>query len=204
MDYMILMGYGVGWWLGYDYQLIPLHMGIYGGTWMDIAGYREGYGGGTQGELGITNPKPYFGLEQAEFTHTALIEVQPPACATLRLNRPEWDVIGVTPTFELPGIKFVCDCDVRRVLSGIRRGDDDGIVALLNSPYLRHKNTIVLDALFSDNKWCCILAAHNSPYNRARSSFSSPRCRMTVREKHKLNPIPLCLLQGIHYQIAYG
>lgn len=34
-----------------------------------------------------------LGLEKAGFHHAALIEIEPPACATLRLNRPEWNVI---------------------------------------------------------------------------------------------------------------
>ncbi|MFR0556104.1 DNA cytosine methyltransferase [Pseudoscardovia radai] len=34
-----------------------------------------------------------LGLEQAGFEHVALVEIEPPACATLRLNRPTWNVI---------------------------------------------------------------------------------------------------------------
>lgn len=33
------------------------------------------------------------GLERAGFDHVAVVEIEPPACATLRLNRPEWNVI---------------------------------------------------------------------------------------------------------------
>ena len=34
-----------------------------------------------------------LGLEQAGIAHTGLIEIDSHACATLRLNRPEWNVI---------------------------------------------------------------------------------------------------------------
>ena len=33
-----------------------------------------------------------LGLEQAGFNHSALIEIEPDYAATLRLNRPNWDV----------------------------------------------------------------------------------------------------------------
>lgn len=34
-----------------------------------------------------------LGLEMAGFEHSALVEIEPPACATLRLNRPAWNVV---------------------------------------------------------------------------------------------------------------
>ena len=35
-----------------------------------------------------------IGLEKAGFEHLALVELEPIACDTLRLNRPEWNVIN--------------------------------------------------------------------------------------------------------------
>jgi DNA (cytosine-5)-methyltransferase 1 len=34
-----------------------------------------------------------LGLERAGFRHEVLVEIEPPACATLRLNRPNWNVV---------------------------------------------------------------------------------------------------------------
>lgn len=34
-----------------------------------------------------------LGLEQAGFEHAALVEIEPSACQTLRINRPEWNII---------------------------------------------------------------------------------------------------------------
>jgi len=36
-----------------------------------------------------------LGLEQAGFEHLALVEIEPLACQTLKINRPEWNVIEV-------------------------------------------------------------------------------------------------------------
>jgi site-specific DNA-cytosine methylase len=34
-----------------------------------------------------------LGLEQAGFDHVSLIEIEAPACQTLRMNRPNWQVV---------------------------------------------------------------------------------------------------------------
>lgn len=34
-----------------------------------------------------------LGLETAGFEHVRLVEIEPPACQTLRINRPHWDVV---------------------------------------------------------------------------------------------------------------
>jgi len=42
-----------------------------------------------------------LGLELAGFQHEGLIEIEPPACTTLRQNRPKWNVIeGDLCTFD--------------------------------------------------------------------------------------------------------
>jgi len=35
-----------------------------------------------------------IGLEQAGFEHLALVEIESIACETLRLNRPNWNIIN--------------------------------------------------------------------------------------------------------------
>lgn len=35
-----------------------------------------------------------IGLERAGFVHLVLVEIEPKACETLRLNRPHWNIIG--------------------------------------------------------------------------------------------------------------
>ena len=50
-----------------------------------------------------------LGLEMAGFEHGALVEIDPAACTTLRLNRPQWNVI---------------DCDVHNFSGVSYRGAD--------------------------------------------------------------------------------
>ena len=42
-----------------------------------------------------------LGLEKAGFKHLSLVEIEPLACQTLRVNRPEWDVIQGASNWEL-------------------------------------------------------------------------------------------------------
>lgn len=46
-----------------------------------------------------------LGLEQAGFSHVALVEIDPSACDTLRINRPQWNVIE-TDVKEFSAKKF--------------------------------------------------------------------------------------------------
>lgn len=46
-----------------------------------------------------------LGLELAGFTHRAAVEIDPDACETLRLNRPEWDVLELD-VHKLDGREF--------------------------------------------------------------------------------------------------
>src|SRR5690242_11051503 len=49
-----------------------------------------------------------LGYEQAEIDHAGLVELDKHACATLRLNRPDWNVIETDlNTFDGSGFKGV-------------------------------------------------------------------------------------------------
>lgn len=53
-----------------------------------------------------------LGLELAGFEHAALVEIEPPACATLLLNRPDWNIVqGDVREFDgrkYRGVELVC------------------------------------------------------------------------------------------------
>lgn len=46
-----------------------------------------------------------LGLEQAGFVHEALVEIDPHACNTLRMNRPQWNVVQ-TDVRDFSGLPF--------------------------------------------------------------------------------------------------
>jgi len=49
-----------------------------------------------------------LGLEMAGFDHEALVEIEPPACSTLRANRPNWQVFETDlRTFSAKGYKGI-------------------------------------------------------------------------------------------------
>lgn len=49
-----------------------------------------------------------LGLEMANFSHTALVELEPAACSTLRINRPHWNIIeGDLRLFDGSGYKGI-------------------------------------------------------------------------------------------------
>jgi len=51
-----------------------------------------------------------LGLEQAGFEHIALVEIDPAACATLRKNRPHWNIIeGDVKTFSARAYEGLVD-----------------------------------------------------------------------------------------------
>jgi DNA (cytosine-5)-methyltransferase 1 len=52
------------------------------------------------------------GLEAAGFDHAALIEIDPGACATLRLNRPDWNVIELDLRKFKPSVELLQGIDL--------------------------------------------------------------------------------------------
>lgn len=72
-----------------------------------------------------------LGLEQAGFAHAAAVEIDPAACETLRLNRPQWDVVEKDANEVDPRVYGQIDLFAGGVpcppfsIAGKRLGEDD-------------------------------------------------------------------------------